>query len=152
MLFSLLTDANASSSVQTPANPTGQWILMGILLVIIIVFMVFSRRSQKKRQEETQKTLDAVKPGNKVKTIGGICVVVVEVCNDDNTFVLETGSDKKGKSYIKFDKQAIYQTDAKTEETPAVKEEKSETPAPAEEVFEEVKQESEETVETKAEE
>ena len=149
MLFSLLTSANASSSVQTPTNPTGQWILMGILLVIIIVFMVFSRRSQKKRQEETQKTLDAVKPGNKVKTIGGICGVVVEVCNDDNTFVLETGSDKKGKSYIKFDKQAIYQTDAKTEEKPAVKEE---TPAPTEEVFEEVKKETEETVETKTEE
>ena len=58
------------------------------------------------------KTLDAIKPGNKVKTIGGICGVVVEICEDDNTFVIETGTEKSGKSYIKFDKQAVYQTDA----------------------------------------
>ena len=88
-------------------------------------------------------TLNAIKPGNKVKTIGGICGVVVEVC-DDNTFVLETGTEKSGKSYMKFDKQAVYQTDAvapvaapvaapeapveeaKTEEEPAKEETKAE--------------------------
>ena len=59
--------------------------------------------------------LDAIKPGNKVKTIGGICGIVVEVCPDDNTFVLETGTEASGKSYIKFDKQAVYQTDAVAE-------------------------------------
>ena len=51
-------------------------------------------------------------------TIGGVCGVVVEVC-DDNTFVLETGTEKSGKSYIKFDKQAIYQTDAVAEKSAA---------------------------------
>ena len=56
--------------------------------------------------------LNAIQPGNKVKTIGGICGVVVEVCPEDNTFVLETGTEASGKSYIKFDKQAVYQTDA----------------------------------------
>ena len=74
--------------------------------------------------------LNALKPGNKVKTIGGVCGVVVEVC-DDNTFVLETGTEMSGKSYIKFDKQAVYQTDAvakKAEPAPAVVE------APAEDL------------------
>ena len=83
-----------------------------ILVGVMVVMMVVSRRSQRKRQEEQMRTLDAVKPGNKVKTIGGICGVVVEVCAEDNTFVIETGTEKSGKSYIKFDKQAIYQTDA----------------------------------------
>jgi hypothetical protein len=46
-----------------------------------------------------------------VKTIGGICGTVVEVCKEDNTFVLETGSEKSGKSYLRFDKQAVYQSD-----------------------------------------
>ncbi|MBQ8308354.1 MAG: preprotein translocase subunit YajC, partial [Clostridia bacterium] len=78
----------------------------------------YNRRTQKKRQEETQNTLDAIKPGNKVKTIGGICGIVVEVC-DDNTFVLETGSENSGKSYMKFDKQAVYQTDAVAEKAAA---------------------------------
>ena len=46
---------------------------------------------------------------------GGICGIVVELCPEDNTFILETGSEASGKSYIKFDKQAVYQTDAVVE-------------------------------------
>ena len=107
MLWNLLAE-------EEQGNPWGSYILMGILLVVIVVFMVMNRRTQAKRQEETMNMLNAIKPGNKVKTIGGICGVVVEVC-DDNTFVLETGTEASGKSYIKFDKQAVYQTDAVAE-------------------------------------
>ena len=123
MLFNLLAEQNS----------WGTWLMLGILLVIIIVFMVFNRRTQMKRQQETMDMLNAIQPGNKVKTIGGICGVVVEVCPEDNTFILETGSEASGKSYIKFDKQAVYQTDAvaKKEEAAPVEE------APAEEPFEE---------------
>ena len=56
--------------------------------------------------------LDAIQPGNKVKTIGGICGIVVEVC-DDNTVIIETGSETSGKSWVKMDKELIAQTDAK---------------------------------------
>ena len=123
MLFNLLAEQNS----------WGTWLMLGILLVIIIVFMVFNRRTQMKRQQETMDMLNAIQPGNKVKTIGGICGVVVEVCPEDNTFILETGSEVSGKSYIKFDKQAVYQTDAvaKKEEVAPVEE------APTEEPFEE---------------
>jgi preprotein translocase subunit YajC len=90
-----------------------------VLFGIIVVFMIVNRNSQKKRQQETQNMLDAIQPGHKVKTIGGICGVVVEVCHEDNTFVLETGTEASGKSYITFDKQAVYQTNAlDKEETP----------------------------------
>lgn len=124
MLFNLL------EATQTK-NPWLSWVIMGVLLVVIIVFMILSRRSQKKKQQEQLDQLNAIGPGNKVKTIGGICGVVVEVCPEDNTFILETGSEASGKSYIKFDKQAVYQTDAvakKAEPAPAVVE------APAEEL------------------
>ena len=47
-----------------------------------------------------------------MKTAGGICGIVVEVC-DDNTIIMETGSETAGKSYIKMDKELIAQTDAK---------------------------------------
>ena len=134
-LFNLLTSESSSVSESTggKGNPYMTWIIMGVAIVLIVVMMVFSRRSQKKKQDELKATLDAIKPGNKVKTIGGICGVVVEVCNDDNTFILETGSEESGKSYIKLDKQSVFQTDAKatTEAAPA-----EEAPA-AEEVFEE---------------
>lgn len=113
----------------------GSWILIAVMVGIIVVMFVFNSRSQKKRQEETKAMLDAIQPGNKVKTIGGICGIVVEVCPEDNTFVLETGTEKSGKCCIKFDKQAVYQTDA------VVKKEE-----PKAEVKEDVKEEVKEEV------
>ena len=53
--------------------------------------------------------LDAMKIGDKVKTIGGVCGYLYEINNDENTIVLETGTADK-KSYVKFDRAAIYQT------------------------------------------
>ena len=142
MLYNLLTSAvdSASSGVgDTSASPWPTYIMFGIIAAILIVFMTLNRRTQKKRQEETMNMLNAIQPGNKVKTIGGICGVVVEVCPEDNTFVLETGTEASGKSYIKFDKQAVYQTDAvaKTEE-PVVET----APVVEEELFEEKAEES----------
>ena len=155
MLYNLLTESVASSSETTPANPWGSYIMMGVLFAIIIVFMVMNRQNQKKRQQETMNMLNAIQPGNKVKTIGGICGVVVEVCPEDNTFIMETGSEASGKSYIKFDKQAVYQTDAvakKEEIAPVEAPVEEETVVPAEEIFEEVAQEPVEVTEAPAEE
>ncbi|MCD8309551.1 MAG: preprotein translocase subunit YajC [Clostridia bacterium] len=109
------------------------YVILAVFIVIIIVFFVISSRNNKKKQKEAEELIDAVKPGNKVKTIGGICGIVVEVDKEENTFVLETGTELSGKCYIKFDKQAIYQTDAVVEK----KDEKSEKEEKAEEPFEE---------------
>ena len=111
-------------------------IMMVAVVALLVVWMVYSNRSQKKRQQERLDTLSAIKPGNKVKTIGGICGVVVEVCPEDNTFVLETGTEASGKSYIKFDKDAVYQTDAVVEK-PA-----EDVAAPAQDAFEEASTET----------
>ena len=136
-----------AENTQNNGNGNSLWIML-VLIAIIVVFMVFNRRSQAKRQQETMDMLNAIQPGNKVKTIGGICGVVVEVCPEDNTFVLETGTENSGKSYIKFDKQAVYQTDAvaKKAEAPVADEVVGETPA-EEPLFEEVDMPAEETEE-----
>ncbi len=116
------------------------WVFTGAIVLVIIGMFFLSGRSQKKRQQEMQETLAALKPGNKVKTIGGICGVVVEVNHEENTFVLETGSETAGKSYMKFDMIAVYQTDAKKEVVEApVEEAVEEAPfeeAPVEETVE----------------
>lgn len=92
------------------------WVLPAVLFAIIIVafvaMMVFQSKRRKKQEKEAKDLIDSVKPGNKVKTIGGVCGIVVEVDAEENTFVLETGSVTAGKSYVKFDRQAIWQTDA----------------------------------------
>ncbi|MBO5481037.1 MAG: preprotein translocase subunit YajC [Clostridia bacterium] len=113
----------------TTSSPWMTLIWVVVIVALFVGMMFVNRRSQKKRQEEADKMLNAIKPGNKVKTIGGICGIVVEVCPDDNTFVLETGTENSGKSYIKFDRQAIYQTDAVVEEQPVKEEPVEEKPA-----------------------
>ena len=117
---------------------------VSIIAALLVAFFVWSFISNKKKQKNLNDTINAVKPGSKVKTIGGVCGEVVEIDDEENTFVLKTGtSDGSGVSYLKFDKQAIYQTDAKPEpkaEEP-VKEEKPAKEEKAEEPFEEGKTE-----------
>ncbi len=147
------------SNLLISGSQVSTYIILGVLVVAIIVMFVFSSRRRKKQEEDAKSLIDAVKPGNKVKTIGGICGIVVEVDTEENTFVLETGTEQSGKSFIKFDRQAIYQTDAvveknapvsseeevKTEDGGEVKTEAPEEPfadvAPVEEVKTEEKKE-----------
>ena len=129
MLSALLAD---TADTSTAGNGWVTWVILAVFIAIIVVFFIISSRRNKKRQQEADQLMNAVKPGNKVKTIGGVCGIVVEVDNEENTFVLETGSEKSGKCYMKFDKQAIYQTDAVVDKA----EEKKEEPK-AEEPFEE---------------
>ena len=107
MFLSLLENESNNSNMQWVT-----YVMLGVIVVALIVMMILSSRNNKKRQKEAEDLMNAVKPGNKVKTIGGVCGIVVEVDDEENTFVLETGSEATGKCYMKFDKQAIYQTDA----------------------------------------
>ncbi len=96
-------------------TPNNSWVLpvfIGVIIVAFIAYLFFSGRKNKARQQEYVEQLEAIRPGHKVKTAGGICGIVVEVC-DDNTVIIETGSENSGKSYIKMDKELIAQTDAK---------------------------------------
>ena len=129
MLYNMLT--NSSTGGQ---SGSGGLVMVLLFVVVIVVFMVFNSRSQKKSWKERMDMLDALKPGTKVMTRGGICGIIVEVCPDDNTFVLETGTEASGKSYIKFNKEAVYQSDAVAEKAPVVEE----LETPVEETAEEV--------------
>ena len=97
------------------------WII--VLLVLLVAFFVWSFLSQRKKQKAYAEQINAVKPGCKIKTIGGIVGEVVEVNDADGTFVLKTGGSEGNYSYMRFDKQAIYQTDAKPEPKPETEEE-----------------------------
>ncbi len=112
MLWKLLEAENTTTTTGSQNQQIVFYVILGVLVVLIIVWLLFSNRKSKQRQKDYIEQLDAIKPGNKVKTAGGICGVVVEVC-DDNTVIIETGSEQSGKSYIKMDKELIAQTDAK---------------------------------------
>lgn len=118
----------------------GSIIIMIVLIVAIIALFVWQTISGKKKQKEAQDMVDALKVGDRVKTIGGICGFVAEINNEENTFVLETGTDSS-KSYVKFDKGAIYQTAPAQGNAVAAPAEPAKTEAPA---VEEKKEEKEE--------
>ena len=103
------------SLLESGTNNTNSAIGLIAIIVVVLGFaaiLFFSNRKNKSRQQEYIEQLEAIAPGHKVKTVGGICGIVVEVC-DDNTVIIETGSENSGKSYIKMDKELIAQTDAK---------------------------------------
>lgn len=114
MIFNLLTQggsgtgAGSGSTPQPTGNPISL-IVMGVLVVAIVIMFIMSSRSNKKKRKEAQEVLENLKIGDRVKTIGGICGFVAQINDAENTFVLETGLEEN-KSYVKFDKQAIYQT------------------------------------------
>lgn len=129
MIWNLLADAAQGATENTEAQPKNytSLIIMGVLIVGVIALFVWSTISNKKKQKQAQEMVNSLAIGDKVKTIGGICGVVVQINDAENTFVLETGLEEN-KSYVKFDRGAIYQTarataTATTEPAPA--------PAPA---------------------
>ena len=110
MIFNLLADEAANNG--GTGNNWYMYVVIGVVVVLLVGWLFLSNRKNKRRQNEYVEQLNAIAPGHKVKTAGGICGVVVEVC-DDNTVIIETGSEQSGKSYIKMDKELIAQTDAK---------------------------------------
>lgn len=76
--------------------------LIIIMLVAIVVMFIFSSRSQKKRQKQYQDMLNDIKPGSRIRTIGGIYGTVTSV--KDDVVIASVGPDKVR---LVFTKQAI---------------------------------------------
>ncbi len=111
MLLNLLTSASSSGKSGGGGSNWTTWVILGIFIVLIVVYFVWSSKANKKRQQQQIDMLNAIKPGDKIKTIGGVCGEVVAVDEEENTITISTGTDSNP-SYIKFDRQAIYQTNA----------------------------------------
>ena len=90
-VFSLLTQDSGNN-----IGNISTYIIFGVLIVAIIVMFVFSSRRNKKQREEAEKLINAVKPGNKVKTICGVCCIVVEVDDVENSLVIVSGCESSG--------------------------------------------------------
>lgn len=130
LLWNLLTETEKQPA-NTTQNPIGI-IVMVVLVVAVIGLFIWSTISNKKKQKKAAEMVTQLKIGDRVKTIGGICGFVAQINDAENTFVLETGLEEN-KSYIKFDKGAIYQTAPAQGAAVEAKEEKKEVKAEAKE-------------------
>ena len=86
----MLTDIFAQAGSQQPSAIVS---LLPFLLIMVIIWF-FMIRPQSKRQMETQAMLSALKPKDRVETIGGI-LGEVDSLKDDTTVILKIGKDTK---------------------------------------------------------
>ena len=114
MLFNLLATETTSAVESTSGGNNGpfgsgtvMYIVLGVILVAFIVVNVLSNKKRKAQMEAEKEKRNAIKPGYRVMTIGGIVGTVVAVDDEANTFVLQTGNDEHP-SLLTFDKLAIY--------------------------------------------
>ena len=107
LLFNLLLEGEQTTKPQ--GTGVGSWIIMGVLVLAIIGLFVWNNISNKKKKKAEQEMVSTLKIGDRVMTIGGVCGFVAQINDAENSFVLETGLEDN-KSFIKFDKRAIYQT------------------------------------------
>lgn len=82
-----------------------------ILVIVLLYFMMI--RPQKKREKQLKAMVDALKVGDSVVTIGGICGKIVKI--KDQFVYIETGvvGDAEKKGYLKMEKDAIKTVESK---------------------------------------
>lgn len=122
MFYNLLSAPASTDSTSASGGVGTQqiiiWIILGVFLVGLIVMNFLSNKKRKAQMEAEKEKRNAIKPGFKVMTIGGIVGTVVSVDDEANSFVLQTGTDENP-NYIKFDKVAIYSSEDPNEATEA---------------------------------
>ncbi|MCH5157680.1 MAG: preprotein translocase subunit YajC [Clostridiales bacterium] len=114
-------------------QPSGTiWIFVALLVVLVVVLLVVPMFTNKKRAKEANELHNSLKPGDLIKTVGGVIGTIVEirqVSPADKEMVIETGVGDN-KTTMVFDIQALYQVLSHVESPEAAE--------PAEENAEEV--------------
>lgn len=87
------------------------WIFVALLVVLVVVLLVVPMFTNKKRAKQTSELHNSLRPGDVIKTVGGIIGTIKEVRQVspvDKEMVIETG-DGDNKTTMVFDVQALYQ-------------------------------------------
>lgn len=116
----LLDEATAAASQASGGTNVWQMVLtIGIWVVVIVAAYFLFIRPQKKKQKQEEELRNSIEIGDEITTIGGIVGRVIAVREDDETFIVETGSDK---TRMRFKKWAIASVDTPDKQPkPAVK-------------------------------
>ncbi len=67
-------------------------IMIGFLVVMFVVFYFLIIRPQRKRQQDQQATLAALKPGDRIITIGGIYGEIESMTDENLVIKVESGN------------------------------------------------------------
>ena len=84
--------------------------ILGGLVLVFVVMIVMQTRKRRTAQAEYTGMLEALRPGMRVKTVGGVIGTIREIREEApgfKTVLLETGTEKNP-SLVLYDLQAIY--------------------------------------------
>ncbi|MCM1367383.1 MAG: preprotein translocase subunit YajC [Roseburia sp.] len=87
------------------------YIFVALLVVLVVVLLVVPMFTNKKRAKQTSELHNSLRPGDVIKTVGGIIGTIKEVRQVspvDKEMVIETG-EGDNKTTMVFDIQAFYQ-------------------------------------------
>ena len=87
----------ADPNTSRPASPMGSSSYMQLFfiagIIVIMYFIMF--REPKKRQRQQQQMIQTLKKNDKVRTVGGIIGVVVDVKDDEVTLKIDESNNTK---------------------------------------------------------
>lgn len=113
----------AATTAETAAQATAQdggvlGLLVSLLPMVLIIVLLYWMmiRPQRKQQKQQQEMRAALKVGDKVVTIGGICGKVSKIKDDYVYIETSMPGAPDQKSYIKFKKNAIETVEKQVEE------------------------------------
>lgn len=119
--FEITAYADGETSTSTQAqgtqpqanNPANMIVSFLPIILIFVVFYFIAIRPQRKKEKETRAMIDALKVGDKVVTIGGICGKISKI--KDNYVILETGNvgTPDEKSFVKMERNSIKSVETK---------------------------------------
>lgn len=83
------------------------------LILIFVIFYFIAIKPQRKKEKETKAMIDALKVGDKITTIGGICGKITKI--KDDYVIIETGNvgTPDEKSFIKMERNSIKSAESK---------------------------------------
>lgn len=114
---------NSAASGDAAAQQGGMsgWVMILIYVAIFAALYFILIRPNSKKKKEEQQMRDNITIGDDVTTIGGIVGRVVAVKEEEDAFIIETGSDRVK---MKFKKWAISTVDTPKDTTAASTENK----------------------------
>ncbi|MBQ3418033.1 MAG: preprotein translocase subunit YajC [Ruminococcus sp.] len=110
-------------------------ILVYVALFAVLYFLLIRPNSKKKKQEQEMRNNIAI--GDEITTIGGIVGRIIAIKEDEEAFIIETGSDRVK---MKFKKWAISSVDTDKGPTEAEKAKEERAKARAEKKAEKEKE------------
>lgn len=116
MFYSIIAYADEVASNPPTGTPTQNILSMFLPIAVAMVLLYFMMiRPQKKREKETKNMLEAMKVGDKIVTIGGICGKITKI--KDEFIFIESGStgNPNEKSYLKMERSAIKEVEQKVQ-------------------------------------